>query len=180
MTTTTRRTTLTALAAPAALAALLAPAGPATAATATATATATTAAYDCGAGGSGTLTLTAATTAATKSIRIESTDITTQFPYPADSVTSTLTLDKTTGGATSQVTFSGTVNPAAAAGDPIAFGPLPLTTGTLTTGDTTDSHTLTGTPNAANWSLSLTVTNSGGTFTSYCTATSAQSTPLTW
>ncbi|MFD7507238.1 hypothetical protein [Streptomyces sp. NPDC059850] len=171
----TRRFTLTAIAASGAFAASLALAGSAVA-VAPGTATAS---YDCATAGSGTVTLTAADSGG-KTVRIDSTDIRTQFPLGANTVTATLKLNKTSGGATSQVQFSGTVHKAANAGDPLAFGPLPLASGSLATGDTTDSVVLTGKPSATNWSLKFTVNDPAGSFTSYCTATSKQSTALTW
>ncbi|MFF9767817.1 hypothetical protein ACF1GT_14545 [Streptomyces sp. NPDC014636] len=172
----TRRFTLTAIAASGALAASLALAGSASAVT-PATATAS---FDCGFAGSGTVTLTAADSGSGKTIRVDSTDIRTQFPLDANTVTTSLKLNKTSGGVTSEVQFSGTVHEAANTGDPIAFGPLPLAAGSLATGDTTDTAALTGTPSADNWSLKFTVNGPDGSFTSYCTATSAQSSALTW
>lgn len=172
----TRRLTLTAIAASGALAASLALAGSAVA-VAPATATAS---YDCGSAGSGTVTLTTADSDSSKTIRIDSTDIRAQFPLDANTVTTTLKLNKTSGGVTSEVQFSGTVHEAANTDDPIAFGPLPLAAGSLATGDTTDSVALTGEPSETNWSLKFTVNDPAGTFTSYCTATSNQSTALTW
>ncbi|MET8979695.1 hypothetical protein ABZX85_29245 [Streptomyces sp. NPDC004539] len=169
----TRRSVLTAVAASGALGASLALAGPALA-VAPATATAS---YNCDAAGSGTITLTAADSGGVKSVKLDSADIVAQFPYAANSVTTTLKLTKASGG---EVQFSGAVHPAASTGDPLSFGPLPLTSGSLATGDTTDSAALSGTPSAANWSLKFVVTNAGGTFTSYCTATSAQSSAFTW
>lgn len=172
----TRRFTLTALAASGALAASLALAGSAVA-VAPATATAS---YNCGAAGSGSVTLTAADNGGVQTVRIDSTDIRTQFPLAANTVTTTLKLNKTSGGVSSEVQFSGTVHDAANTGDPIAFGPLPLAAGTLAAGDTTDSVALAGEPSATNWSLKFTVNSPAGTFTSYCTATSNQSTAFTW
>jgi len=169
----TRRSALTALAASGALAATLALAGPA-AAVAPGTATAS---YNCGAAGSGTVKLTAADSGGVKSVKLDSTDLVAQFPYAANSVQTTLKLNKASGG---EVQFSGAVHPAASKGDPLSFGPLPLASGSLAAGDSTNSAVLAGTPSASNWSLKFTVTNAGGTFTSYCTATSAQSSAFTW
>ncbi|WP_037681374.1 hypothetical protein [Streptomyces griseus] len=171
----TRRFTLTAIAASGALAASLALAGSAVA-VAPASATAS---YDCGFAGSGTVTLTAADSGS-KTIRVDSADIRTQFPLEANSVTTTLKLNKTSGGVTSEVQFSGSAHQAANTGDPLSFGPLPLTSGSLAAGDTTDSAARTGKPSATNWSLKFTVNGADGNFTSYCTATSNQSTALTW
>ncbi|WP_416974097.1 hypothetical protein [Streptomyces sp. 4F14] len=168
----TRRFTLTAAAATA-LAASLALAGSAVA-VAPASATAS---YDCDAAGSGTVTLTTADSGGVKSVKLDSADILAQFPYAANSVTTTLKLNKASGG---EVQFSGAVHPAASTGDPISFGPLPLSSGTLAAGDVTNSTVLSGTPSASNWSLRFTVTNAGGTFSSYCVATSAQSSAFTW
>ncbi|MFD5453201.1 hypothetical protein ACWDTR_16410 [Streptomyces sp. NPDC003470] len=172
----TRRFTLTAIAASGALATTLALAGSAVA-VAPATATAS---YDCGFAGGGTVTLTAADSGSGKTIRIDSTDIRTQFALDADTVTTTLKLNKTSGGATSEVQFSGTVHEAANTGDPLTFGPLPLATGSLAAGDTTDSAVRTGAPSASNWSMKFTVNDAGGSFTSYCTATGNQSAAFTW
>ncbi|GAA3117115.1 hypothetical protein [Streptomyces echinatus] len=172
----TRRFTLTAIAASGALAASLALAGSASAVSPSTA----TASYDCGFAGSGTVTLTAADSGSGKTVRVDSTDIRTQFPLAANSVTTTLKLNKTSGGVTSEVQFSGTVHEAATTGDPLSFGPLPLTDGTLATGDTTDSAALAGAPSETNWSLKFTVHNAAGDFTSYCTATGNQSTALTW
>ncbi|MGI5341045.1 hypothetical protein ACQEVS_28420 [Streptomyces sp. CA-181903] len=172
-----RRVALTSIAASGALAASLALAGSA-AAVAPATATAT---YNCGSAGSGTVTLTAADSGGGKTIRIDSADIRNQWPLNANTVTATLKLNKTSsGGATSEVRFSGTAHAAAAAGSPISFGPLPLTTGSLSAGDTTDSAALAGTPSENNWSLKLTVNKPTGSFSSYCTATGNQSAAFTW
>lgn len=172
----TRRSTLTAIAASGALAASLALAGSAVA-VAPATATAS---YDCGFAGSGTVTLTAADSGSGKTLRIDSTDIRTLYPYDANTVTTTLKLNKTSGGVTSEVQFSGSVHDAANTNDPLAFGPLALSSGSLATGDTTDSVALTGEPSETNWSLRFTVNDPSGTFTSYCTATTNQSTAFTW
>ncbi|MFB8143296.1 hypothetical protein [Streptomyces parvus] len=172
----TRRFTFTAAAVTGALAASLSLAAPAVA-VAPASATAT---YDCAAAGSGSVTLTAADSGSGKTVRIDSTDIRTQFPLEPNSVIATLKLKKTSGGATSEVQFSGAVHGAAAPGDPLSFGPLPLAAGSLAAGDTTDSVALTGAPSATNWSLKFDVTNPAGTFTSYCTATSGQSAAFTW
>ncbi|MYW47673.1 hypothetical protein, partial [Streptomyces sp. SID161] len=139
-----------------------------------------TASFDCGFAGHGTVTLTAADSGSGKTIRVDSSDIRTQFPLDANTVTTTLKLNKTSGGATSEVQFSGTVHAAANTGDPLSFGPLPLAAGTLGAGDTTDTAALTGAPSATNWSLKFTVNDPSGSFTSYCTATSAQSAALTW
>ncbi|MDX3382056.1 hypothetical protein PV682_11395 [Streptomyces niveiscabiei] len=168
----TRRFTLTASAVTA-LAASLALAGSAVA-VAPASATAS---YNCDAAGSGTIKLTAADSGGVKSVKLDSTDIVAQFPYAANSVTTTLKLKKASG---AEVQFSGAVHPAATTGAPLSFGPLPLSSGSLAAGDVTDSAVLAGTPSASNWSLKFVVTNAGGTFTSYCTATSTQSSAFTW
>ncbi|MFC8823738.1 hypothetical protein ACFT9I_00055 [Streptomyces sp. NPDC057137] len=172
----TRRLTLTAIAASGALTASLALAGSAFA-VAPATATAS---YNCGSAGSGTITLNAADSGGGKTLQISSTDIRTEFPLDANTVTTTLKLKKASGGATSEVQFSGAAHGAANTGDPIAFGPLPLAAGSLAAGDTTDSVALTGEPSETNWSLKFTVNDPAGTFTSYCTATSNQSAAQTW
>ncbi|MBZ4320831.1 hypothetical protein [Streptomyces huiliensis] len=173
---TARRVALTSIAASSALAASLALAGSAVA-VAPATATAT---YDCGSAGAGTVTLTAADSGGGKTIRIDSADIRQQYPLKANTVTATLKLKKTSGGAAGEVRFSGTAHAAAGTGDPISFGPLPLTTGSLSAGDTTDSAALAGAPDENNWSLKLTVNKPTGSFSSYCTATGNQSAAFTW
>ncbi|MFF4177008.1 hypothetical protein [Streptomyces sp. NPDC001750] len=140
-----------------------------------------TATYDCGAWGSGLATLTAADSGTSKSIKITSTAITMPPGTSADpnSITTTLKLTRTSGGATSQVQFSGKTNPGMSGGSPITLGPLKLTSGTLAAGDRTDSVVLSAPPSAANWSLQI-VASSPTSATVPCVATSAQSTAFTW
>ncbi|MFE7426649.1 MULTISPECIES: hypothetical protein [unclassified Streptomyces] len=140
-----------------------------------------TATYDCGAWGSGLATLTAADSGTSKTIKITSTAITMPPGTSADpnSITTTLKLTRTSGGATSQVQFSGKTNPGMSGGSPIALGPLKLTSGTLAAGDRTDSVVLSTPPSATNWSLQI-VASSPTSATVPCVATSAQSTAFTW
>ncbi len=134
--------------------------------------------YDCGSWGSGTATLTSADDGTTKTIQLDSTDITAPVEVDLDTVTSTLKLAKGSGG---QVEFSGTVNNPMGVGDPVTVGPLALTGGTLAAGDTTDSVVLSGAPSESNWSLRIVApAPDGSTVTVYCTATSAQTAPTTW
>ncbi|MFD7435744.1 hypothetical protein [Streptomyces sp. NPDC059861] len=111
---------------------------------------------DCGSfgGGEGTLTATQDGTAAT--MTLTSTAITAPIGLGADSIASTLTLVKGAGGTTA---FTGTKNPAMAAGDPVTVGPL---SGTVASGDSLE---------AFGGSLKMTVF--GITIT--CTATGPQS-----
>ncbi|MCM2419609.1 MULTISPECIES: hypothetical protein [unclassified Streptomyces] len=147
-------------------------------AVAPATATAT---YDCGTWGSGLGTLTATDTGGVKKIKLTSTAITMPVGSSANpnSITTTLKVNKTAGGVTSEVQFSAKLNPAMSGGNPITLGPLSLSSGTIATGNTTNSLVLTGTPSATNWSLKI-VTSSPTVATVYCTATAVQSSAFTW
>ncbi|MEU0632222.1 hypothetical protein [Streptomyces sp. NPDC005989] len=140
-----------------------------------------TATYDCGAWGSGLATLTAADSGTSKTIKITSTAIKMPAGTSADpnSITTTLKLTKTAGGVTSQVQFSGKVNPGLSGGNPITLGPLKLTSGTLAAGNSTDSVVLPPPPSATNWSLQI-VASSPTSATVPCVATSNQSAPFVW
>jgi hypothetical protein len=85
-----------------------------------------------GGGGAATLTATQDGTAAT--ITLSSTAITSPLPIAENSVTSTLTLVNASGGTTA---FSGTKNPAIAAGGGVSVGPLD---GTVASGDSLETY----------------------------------------
>jgi hypothetical protein len=105
-------------------------------------------------GGAATLTATQSGTSST--ITLTSSAITAPLALSANSITSTLTMANSTGSAR---VFSGTVNPAMAAGDPVTVGPLP---GTVASGDSLDFY-----------GGSLTMVIFGVTVT--CTSSAAQS-----
>lgn len=111
---------------------------------------------DCGAFGGGAATLTATQSGTSATITLTSSAVTAPLAVSADSITSKLTLVKASGGTT---VFSGTKNPAMAAGDPVSVGPL---SGTVASGDSLEAH---------GGSLQMTVF--GITIT--CTATANQS-----
>ncbi|GHG92412.1 hypothetical protein [Streptomyces lanatus] len=111
---------------------------------------------DCGSFGGGEATLTATQDGTSATMTVNSSAITAPIALSADSISSTLTLVKASGGTT---TFTATENPAMAAGDPVQVGPLP---GTVASGDSLE---------AFGGSLKMTVL--GITIT--CTATGAQS-----
>lgn len=111
---------------------------------------------DCGSFGSGEATLTATQNGTAATITVNSSAITAPIALGEDSISSTLTLVKASGGT---VAFSGTENPAMAAGDPVQVGPL---SGTVASGDSLE---------AFGGSLQMTVF--GITIT--CTATGPQS-----
>lgn len=140
-----------------------------------------TATYDCGTWGHGQARLTPADSGTSKTIKITSSEITMPPGTSADpnSITATLKLTKTSGGATSQVQFSGKLNPGMAYPNPITLGPLKLTSGTLAAGDTTNSVVLSGAPSATNWSLQI-VASSPTSATVPCVATTIQSAPIVW
>lgn len=94
----------------------------------TATITAT-----CSIVGDGEATLTATQTGTAATITVTSTEITTPIALGQDSVTSTLTLVKASGGTT---VFSGTKNPAIPAGGGVSVGPLD---GTVAPGDSLEA-----------------------------------------
>jgi hypothetical protein len=89
---------------------------------------------DCGAFGSGEATLTATQDGTAATITVTSA-VTAPIALSQDSISSTLTLVNGATGGTS--TFSGTKNPAIAAGDPVTVGPLD---GTVASGDSLDAY----------------------------------------
>jgi hypothetical protein len=111
---------------------------------------------DCGVFGGGEATLTATQDGTAATLTLTSSAITAPLALAQDSITSTLTLANASGGTTA---FSGTRNPAMAAGDPVTVGPLD---GTVAPGDTLEAY---------GGSLQMTVF--GITIT--CTATAPQS-----
>ena len=111
---------------------------------------------DCGTFGSGEATLTATQDGTAATLTVKSSAITAPIALGEDSISSTLTLVKSGGGT---VDFSGTENPAMAAGSPVEVGPL---SGTVASGDSLE---------AFGGSLKMTVF--GITIT--CTATGPQS-----
>ncbi|MEU6181732.1 hypothetical protein [Streptomyces coeruleorubidus] len=111
---------------------------------------------DCGTFGSGEATLTATQDGTAATLTVKSSAITAPIALGEDSIASTLTLVKSGGGT---VDFTGTQNPAMAAGAPVEVGPL---SGTVASGDSLE---------AFGGSLKMTVF--GITIT--CTATGPQS-----
>jgi hypothetical protein len=111
---------------------------------------------DCGSFGGGDATLTATQNGTSATMTLTSSAITAPIALSEDSISSTLTMVKASGGTTA---FTGTENPAMAAGDPVTVGPL---SGTVASGDSLE---------AFGGSLQMTVF--GITIT--CTATGAQS-----
>ncbi|MCD9872436.1 hypothetical protein [Streptomyces guryensis] len=111
---------------------------------------------DCGSFGGGAATLTATQDGTSATLTLTSSAITAPIALSADSISSTLTMVKASGGTTA---FTGTKNPAMAAGDPVTVGPL---SGTVASGDSLEAY---------GGSLQMTVF--GITIT--CTATAAQS-----
>ncbi|MFF4355696.1 hypothetical protein [Streptomyces sp. NPDC001604] len=110
---------------------------------------------DCGSFGGGQATLTATQDGTAATITVTSA-ITAPIALSQDSISSTLTLVDASGGSTA---FTGTRNPAMAAGDPVTVGPL---SGTVASGDSLEAY---------GGSLQMTVF--GITIT--CTATGPQS-----
>ncbi|MFF4796926.1 hypothetical protein ACFY1U_00750 [Streptomyces sp. NPDC001351] len=110
---------------------------------------------DCGSFGGGEATLTATQDGTAATITVTSA-ITAPIALSQDSISSTLTLVNASGGTTA---FTGTKNPAMAAGDPVTVGPL---SGTVASGDSLEAY---------GGSLQMTVF--GVTIT--CTATGPQS-----
>ncbi|MEV0633735.1 hypothetical protein AB0I77_01900 [Streptomyces sp. NPDC050619] len=88
---------------------------------------------DCGTFGGGAATLTATQDGTAATITLTSSAITAPLALAQDSIASTLTLAKAGGGSTA---FSGTKNPAMAAGDPVTVGPLD---GTVASGDSLEA-----------------------------------------
>ncbi|MGW0843310.1 hypothetical protein ACWD26_24820 [Streptomyces sp. NPDC002787] len=88
----------------------------------------------CTIGGSGAATLTATQSGTTATVTLSSEEITAPIALAEDSIQSTLTFVKASGGTTS---FTGTENPALAAGDGMVVGPL---TGTVAPGDSLEAY----------------------------------------
>ncbi|MFC8146114.1 hypothetical protein ACFUKV_30925 [Streptomyces paradoxus] len=88
---------------------------------------------DCGTFGSGEATLTATQDGTAATLTVKSSAITAPIALGEDSITSTLTLVKSGGGT---VDFTGTENPAIAAGAPVEVGPL---SGTVASGDSLEA-----------------------------------------
>ncbi|MBB4715324.1 hypothetical protein [Streptomyces luteogriseus] len=88
---------------------------------------------DCGTFGSGEATLTATQDGTAATLTVKSSAITAPIALGEDSISSTLTLVKAGGGT---VDFSGTENPAMAAGAPVEVGPL---SGTVASGDSLEA-----------------------------------------
>lgn len=88
----------------------------------------------CGIFGGGSATLTATQSGTSATLTLSSTAITTPLALSANSIASTLTMTKASGGTS---VFSGTVNPAMAAGSAVTVGPLP---GTVASGDSLDMY----------------------------------------
>ncbi|WP_405624264.1 hypothetical protein [Streptomyces sp. NBC_01396] len=89
---------------------------------------------DCGSFGGGDATLTATQDGTSATLTLTSSAITAPIALSADSISSTLTLVNASGGTTA---FSGTKNPAMAAGDPVTVGPL---NGTVASGDSLEAY----------------------------------------
>jgi len=89
---------------------------------------------DCGLYGGGEATLTATQSGTAATITLSSSEITAPLALDQDSIASTLTLVKASGGTTS---FTGTKNPAMAAGDGVSVGPLD---GTVASGDSLEAY----------------------------------------
>ncbi|WP_405925637.1 hypothetical protein [Streptomyces sp. NBC_00035] len=87
----------------------------------------------CSIGGAGEATLTATQTGTAATITLSSTEITAPIALAQDSISSTLTLVKASGGTTA---FTGTKNPAIAAGGGVSVGPLD---GTVAAGDSLEA-----------------------------------------
>ncbi|MFJ2261333.1 hypothetical protein ACIOKD_23835 [Streptomyces sp. NPDC087844] len=88
---------------------------------------------DCGLYGGGEATLTATQDGTAATLTVSSSEITAPLALGEDSIASTLTLAKAGGGTT---VFTGTENPAIAAGDGVTVGPLP---GTVAAGDSLEA-----------------------------------------
>ncbi|MEU2751111.1 hypothetical protein ABZ613_33455 [Streptomyces collinus] len=88
---------------------------------------------DCGTFGSGEATLTATQDGTAATLTVKSSAITAPIGLGEDSISSTLTLVKADGGT---VDFTGTENPAMAAGAPVEVGPL---SGTVASGDSLEA-----------------------------------------
>ncbi|NGO45328.1 hypothetical protein [Streptomyces ureilyticus] len=88
---------------------------------------------ECSLLGGGEATLTATQDGTSATITVSSTDITSPIALGEDSIQASLTMVKASGGIT---TFSGTENPAIAAGEGVTVGPL---TGTVAAGDSLEA-----------------------------------------
>ncbi|MFI1766002.1 hypothetical protein ACH41H_28630 [Streptomyces sp. NPDC020800] len=88
----------------------------------------------CGIFGGGAATLTATQSGTSATVTLTSTAVKAPVAVAADSITSKLTLVKASGGTT---VFTGTKNPAMAAGDPVSAGPL---SGTVASGDSLEAY----------------------------------------
>ncbi|MEU6591491.1 hypothetical protein ABZ923_20095 [Streptomyces sp. NPDC046881] len=89
---------------------------------------------NCGIFGGGTATLTATQSGGSATLTLTSTAIKAPVAVAQDSITSTLTMVKASGGTT---VFSGTKNPAMASGSAVTVGPLP---GTVAPGDSLEAY----------------------------------------
>ncbi|UFR04559.1 hypothetical protein KBP30_26895 [Streptomyces sp. Go40/10] len=89
---------------------------------------------NCGIFGGGTATLTATQVGTSATLTLTSTAIKTPVAVAQDSIASTLTMVKASGGTT---VFSGTKNPAMASGSAVTVGPLP---GTVAPGDRLEAY----------------------------------------
>ncbi|MEV0226500.1 hypothetical protein [Streptomyces sp. NPDC050704] len=89
---------------------------------------------DCGTYGGGEATLTATQSGTSATITVSSSAITAPVALGEDSIASTLTMVKASGGTT---TFTGTENPAIAAGEGVTVGPL---NGTVASGDSLEAN----------------------------------------
>ncbi|MEU6670706.1 hypothetical protein [Streptomyces sp. NPDC046727] len=88
----------------------------------------------CGIFGGGAATLTATQSGTSATVTLTSTAIKAPVAVAQDSITSTLTLVKASGGTT---VFTGTKNPAMASGAAVSVGPLP---GTVASGDSLEAY----------------------------------------
>ncbi|MBL1080804.1 hypothetical protein JK359_02245 [Streptomyces actinomycinicus] len=88
----------------------------------------------CGIFGGGSATLTATQNSTSATVTLTSSAIKAPVAVAQDSITSTLTLVKASGGTT---VFSGTKNPAMPSGSAVSVGPLP---GTVASGDSLEAY----------------------------------------
>ncbi|MGW0711804.1 hypothetical protein ACWD4G_38610 [Streptomyces sp. NPDC002643] len=107
----------------------------------------------CTIGGSGSATLTATQSGTSATVTLSSTEITAPIALAEDSIQSTLTFVNASGGT---VDFTGTENPALAAGDGMVVGPL---TGTVASGDSLEAYG--GTLSMVVFGITVTCTASG-------------------
>ncbi|GGW18377.1 hypothetical protein [Streptomyces capoamus] len=89
---------------------------------------------NCGIFGGGAATLTATQSGGSATLTLTSTAIRTPVAVAQDSIASTLTMVRASGGTT---VFSGTKNPAMASGSAVTVGPLP---GTVAPGDSLEAY----------------------------------------